>query len=52
MASRLLHLVRHGDAAGEKGSLTAAGQEQARLTGARLAAAIHPAGDQLHDYRA
>jgi broad specificity phosphatase PhoE len=39
MASRFLYLVRHGEAAGEDGSLTAAGQEQARLTGARLAAA-------------
>ena len=38
MASRFLYLVRHGEAAGEEGSLTAAGQEQARLTGARLAA--------------
>jgi broad specificity phosphatase PhoE len=33
MASRFLYLVRHGEAAGEEGSLTAAGQEQARLTG-------------------
>ena len=38
MASRFLYLVRHGEAAGEDGSLTAAGQEQARLAGARLAA--------------
>ena len=38
MASRFLYLVRHGEAAGEDGSLTAAGQEQAQLTGARLAA--------------
>jgi serine/threonine-protein phosphatase PGAM5 len=38
MASRFLYLVRHGEAVGEDGHLTLAGQEQARLTGARLAA--------------
>ena len=37
MTSRFLYLVRHGEAAGEDGALTAAGQEQARLTGERLA---------------
>jgi broad specificity phosphatase PhoE len=40
MASRFLYLVRHGEAAGEGGVLTAAGQEQARLTGERLATVL------------
>jgi broad specificity phosphatase PhoE len=42
MASRFLYLVRHGEAAGEDGVLTAAGQEQARLTGKRLATVLPP----------
>ncbi|MEU8076298.1 histidine phosphatase family protein [Catellatospora citrea] len=37
IANRLLYLVRHGEATAD-GELTDAGQEQARLTGARLAA--------------
>lgn len=36
MASRFLHLVRHGDAT-EHGDLTPAGEQQARLVGRRLA---------------
>jgi serine/threonine-protein phosphatase PGAM5 len=35
MASRFLYLVRHGDAP-EGGSLSDAGEEQARRTGERL----------------
>ncbi len=36
MASRFLYLVRHGEATGEQGGLSDAGEEQARRTGERL----------------
>ena len=48
MASRFLYLVRHGEAA-EGGSLSDAGQEQARRTGERLKNL--PVTRELHQHR-